>query len=99
MEIIPVSANAKEREMKYHFIPIQSIFGSWKNSMLPLHTPALYLTPQLHGKFHKIRGRLADSRQLTVHTSDTQRRAFFTLCQTVIEDHPRHKNRGKQIGE
>ena len=36
MEPIPISAKARERAMKYHFISIQLIFGSWKNSMYPL---------------------------------------------------------------
>ena len=55
MEIIPVNAKANEREMKYHFIPIQSIFGSWKNSIDTLYTTSLNLTPLTHAKFQKIR--------------------------------------------
>jgi hypothetical protein len=54
MDIIPVNAKAKEREMKYHFIPIQSIFGSWKNSMAPLNTSPVELTPQQGSKFPNI---------------------------------------------
>jgi hypothetical protein len=33
MEISPAAASARDKAIKYHFIPIQSIFGSWKNSM------------------------------------------------------------------
>jgi hypothetical protein len=40
--------------MKYHFIPIQSIFGSWKNSMDPLQTSPVKLTPQQRAKFRNI---------------------------------------------
>jgi hypothetical protein len=49
--MIPAKANAKEREMKYHFVPIQSIFGSWKSSMDCFQTSLLELTPQTGGMF------------------------------------------------
>ena len=37
--------------MKYHFFPIQSILGSWKNSMNYALLPQRYLTPGDAPKF------------------------------------------------
>ena len=60
--------------MKYHFIPIQSIFGSWKNSIASLYTPPLSLTPQERAKFPKI--------------LNTQFHTLLTPRENVIEDEP-----------
>src|ERR1035441_10313678 len=103
--MIPAKANAKEREMKYHFVPIQSIFGSWKSSMDCFQTSLLELTPQTGGMFPDFpsgyletndgrRGRPPCHTDLAIPVEQDHGYAFFRTQTKYSKPHPFRAGRG-----
>src|SRR5579864_1024560 len=99
MDPIPATLKISEKARKYHFLPRKSMLVLRNNSTLNPQKPYWGLGAGGQNDFHQPPASNPSPLRLTSQMTplNAERFAALMAIQNRLEDHARHKNRGKQV--